>query len=366
MGWNRNIWIFVTPWSELMDALGPFDVFRFAGAIGEHGHYDVQVVAAKERTVWSHCGLGLTAHATLDEISARCEPHTVIVGGGHPKIPEGGAEETFVRFLRERRDSIERIASVCSGAFLLGEAGLLDGRRATTHWSLLQMLQKRVPEAEVLDDRLFVHDEAVWTSAGMSSGIDLALQMVEEDLGHQIAAAVARLMVLQLRRSGSQRQYSMPLMGQNVEREELRSLQCYVLENLRENLSIERLAGHANMSVRSLTRTFKKELGMSPANFVRRLRIEEACRLLEDSRLSMGEIAKATGLGGESTLRRSFSSSLGVSPSVYRDRFGCRVATALQSTPEALERRKALMARVPFMDLPNTPGPERDVGVDPS
>jgi transcriptional regulator GlxA family with amidase domain len=204
---------------------------------------------------------------------------------------------------------------------VLAEAGVLDGRRATTHWQYLEQLREKFPQVQVVDDGIYVQDRGVWTSAGLMAGVDLMLALVEEQHGHAVAMAVAKRMVLFLRRSGRQAQFSSALERQAKEPSELAELDAFVLEHLDEALPVSRLAAGLAMSVRTLTRWCRDHLDESPAEVVRRLRIEAAQRLLEESPLPLKDIAARTGLGDASTLWRAFSQQLGVPPNAYRERF---------------------------------------------
>jgi transcriptional regulator GlxA family with amidase domain len=213
------------------------------------------------------------------------------------------------------------VASVCSGAFVLAAAGLLDGRRATTHWGWCDTLAESFPDVTVEPDCIFVRDGNVWTSAGVTAGIDLALAMVEEDAGREVALAIARRLVVFLKRPGGQSQFSAQLAGQLAEREPLVELQAWIADHLDADLSVERLAEMATMSVRNFSRTFAAEVGITPARFVERARVEGARRLLEESTASVDEVAARCGFGTAETMRRTFLRALRVSPSDYRRRF---------------------------------------------
>ena len=317
----RRVWILVSPGSAALDVAGPYDVLRRANLRSKAGAYDLMVVGATEQLVVTPGGLGFGAHATLAEEASNGLPHTVVVCGGAPEVQKGSPEAHFSEWLRKHAAYIPRICSVCSGAFILGEAGLLDDRRATTHWGLLDSLRERFPRTRIVDDALFVSDGQVWTSAGVTSGIDMALAMVEEDLGYDVSLAVARFLVLFLRRSGNQRQFSATLAGQATERRELRELQEYIVAHLDEDLSIEKLAGVCSMSPRNFSRVFKTDVGLNPGSFVRIVRLDEARRLLENTDLGVGQIAARIGIRDESTLRRWFAERFGISPVQYRERF---------------------------------------------
>ena len=216
---------------------------------------------------------------------------------------------------------IRTIVSICTGAYVLGEAGLLDGRRATTHWLRLGDLRARFPAAKIVDEGIFVRDGRVWTSAGITAGIDLTLALVEEDHGHGVAMAVAKRLVLFLRRSGNQAQFSAALQRQEKEPPQLRDISTFVLEHVDEDLPVARLAKGVGMSPRTLTRWCREHLDESPAELVRHLRVDEARRLLEETSLPLKDITARTGFGDASTMWRAFTQRLGITPAAYRQRF---------------------------------------------
>jgi transcriptional regulator GlxA family with amidase domain len=210
---------------------------------------------------------------------------------------------------------------VCTGAFLLAAAGLLDDRRATTHWAFSDQLASRYPRVVVDPDLVFIHEGDVWTSAGITAGIDLALALVDDDLGPDVALAVARALVVFLTRPGGQAQFSRTLSAQQALRPELRELQAWIVGHLDEDLSVPVLAERALMSERSFARAFRREVGQTPGAYVEALRIERARTLLEDGARSLQAVAQATGFASAEVLRRAFHRHLGVSPADYRDRF---------------------------------------------
>jgi transcriptional regulator GlxA family with amidase domain len=210
---------------------------------------------------------------------------------------------------------------VCSGAFLLGEAGLLDGRRATTHWALCDALQRRYSRSRVEPDPIFVRDGKVSTSAGVTAGMDLALELVEEDGGRDLALSVARWLVMFLRRPGGQSQFSVQLRSQVAERRGLRDLQTWIAEHLADDCSVPALARRAGMSPRNFARAFQREIGVTPAASVEAQRVEEARRLLETADLSVAEVAAACGFGRVETMHRAFRRGVRVSPGQYRRHF---------------------------------------------
>jgi transcriptional regulator GlxA family with amidase domain len=292
---------------------GPAEVFAAAG-----DEYRVEIVAPAAGMVRASSGLALWADATLAEVRGPID--TLVVAGG-----EGTRtvmlDEAFVGDIRRLAPASRRVASVCSGAFVLAAAGLLDGRRATTHWGWCDVLAAAFPTVTVESDRIFVRDGDVWTSAGVTAGIDLALAMVEDDVGRDVALAVARRLVVFLKRPGGQSQFSAQLAGQLAERQPLSDLQVWITDHIADDLSVERLAERTAMSVRNFSRTFSREVGLTPARFVERARVDGARRLLEESSASVDEIAVRCGFGTSETMRRTFLRSLHVTPTDYRRRF---------------------------------------------
>ena len=216
---------------------------------------------------------------------------------------------------------VRRLGSVCSGAFVLAEAGLLDGRRATTHWSVCDALAQRYPRVRVDPDPIFIRDGRIYTSAGVTAGMDLALALVEEDHGREIALHVARELVLFLRRPGGQSQFSAQLALQTTDHQPLRELQAWIAEHPSADLSVATLAARVAMSPRNFARVFVRELGLTPARFVEQIRVEAARRRLEESAHGVDLIASECGFGSAESMRRSFVRTLRVPPSAYRSRF---------------------------------------------
>jgi len=317
----RQVWFLLFPGSELLDLSGPWAVLGYANEVMGREAYTSYLVTPLGREVRTRHGLELRAARSLGDVADISAPDIVVVAGGAiaGKLPP--SEARAVRWLRQRHRSIPTLVSICTGAFVLAEAGLLDGRRATTHWQYVDVLRQRFPKVRVVDDDIFLRDGCVWTSAGITAGIDLMLALVEEDHGHAVAMAVAKNLVLFLRRSGRQAQFSQMLKRQEDEPTRLRDLSAFIFEHLNQPLSLERLARNVGMSVRTLTRCCRQELGESPAALVRRARIEEAQRLLEQTSLPLKDIAVRTHLGDASTLWRTFTRYLGITPADYRARF---------------------------------------------
>lgn len=228
----------------------------------------------------------------------------------------------LVAWLAQASGKAKRTASVCSGTFLLAEAGLLEGRRAATHWAMFDMLKQRYPSIEIDNDAIFVKQDSIWTSAGVSAGIDLALALVEEDCGREVALLVAREMVVFLKRPGGQAQYSQLLQSQTSEGAAFDDLHLWISHNLAtENLTVETLAQQVQMSPRNFARVYKLKTGRTPAKAVEVLRVEAARRLLEDSERNIDQISRLCGFGDEERMRLTFQRNLGVSPRDYRSRF---------------------------------------------
>ena len=317
----RQVWFVTFPDSELLDLSGPWAVLGYANEISGRPVYATHLVAPTGGGVRTRHGLVLSGARSLDEMMAHDVPDTLVIAGSAAMDGLPRSERRFVGWLRDHHREIHRIVSVCTGSFVLGEAGLLDGRRATTHWRYRDALRLRFPKARVADDDIFLCDGRIWTSAGITAGIDLMLALVEEDHGHALAMSVAKCLLLFLRRSGTQAQFSQVLAQQEREPARLRDLSAFVLGHLDEDLSVERLAREAGMSARTLSRWCERELGESPAALVRRLRLEESQRLLEQTSLPLKAIAARTLIGDASTLWRVFVRRLGVTPAEYRARF---------------------------------------------
>ena len=296
---------------QSLDLSGPAEVFAAAG-------WPVRTVTVDGAPVRSSSGITVVPDGDL--ASARGPIDVLVVVGGDG-TPAAMRDARLLAWLRRAASRSARVASVCSGAFVLAEAGLLDGRRATTHWSVCDALAERYPDVEVDPDPIYVRDGDVWTSAGVTAGMDLALAMVEEDLGRDVALAIARRLVLFLRRPGNQSQFSAQLALQSADRDALRDVQHHIAEHLDDDLSVDALAAHASMSPRHFARCFRDETGTTPARFVEAARLEAARRRLEESDDSIESIARACGFGTPETMRRAFVRVLHVAPTEYRRRF---------------------------------------------
>jgi transcriptional regulator GlxA family with amidase domain len=319
----RQVCFIVFPGSEVLDISGPWSVLGYTNEVMQCEAYTLHVMSPLGGVTRTRHGLALNGTRSLDDKSIAA-PDIVVIAGGATVSPLPSSEARAARWLRKHHRNIPTLISICTGAFVLGEAGVLDGRRATTHWQYVDVLRQRFPRAHVVDDDIFLRDGRVWTSAGITAGIDLMLALVEADHGHAVAMAVAKALVLFLRRSGGQAQFSQMLKRQEEEPTRLRDLSAFILEHLNEQLSLEELARSVGMSLRTLTRWCRREIGESPAALLRRLRIEEAKRLLEQTSLPLKDIAARVRLGDMSTLWRIFTRYLGVTPAEYRARFAMR------------------------------------------
>jgi transcriptional regulator GlxA family with amidase domain len=302
---------------QALDLVGPAEVFSMASRITA-GAYTIEVVASQKREISTSSGLHLRPDRSL--AACRGPIDTLVVVGGEG-VPDAIADRTVVPWIGRAATRSRRVASVCNGAFLLARAGLLDGRRATTHWGACEALQNRHPEIEVDADAIFVKDGDVYTSAGVTAGMDLSLALVEEDLGRRTALEVARWLVLFLKRPGGQSQFSAQLSVQIAEREPLRDLQAWIADNLDADLSVPALAERACMSPRNFARAFRREVGVTPGVYVEAARVEAARVALDGTQEPIESIARRCGFGTVETMRRAFHRKLGVGPSSYRERF---------------------------------------------
>jgi transcriptional regulator GlxA family with amidase domain len=264
---------------------------------------------------------GLQLAATADLGGLRRPIDTLLVVGGRC-AHEAAEDGAFVRVVRRQAARSRRVGALCTGAFILAAAGSLEGRRATTHWLFGDLLAERHPGVSVDTDPVFTGSDGVWTSAGVTASFDLLLSFVEEDLGAEVAREVARILVVFLRRTGNQAQYSAQLQTQLADRRPVRELQQYIADHPDADLSLAALADRLHMSPRHLGRVFCQEVGMSPGRYVERIRLETARRRLEESDHSVEAVALAAGFGSAETMRRVFVTNLAVSPTDYRRRFG--------------------------------------------
>jgi transcriptional regulator GlxA family with amidase domain len=312
----RRVVIAVFPGVQTLDVTGPAEVFRAATLLKPPG-YEV-TIAARTAGRMETSTVSFVPDARLEDCTGPIDT-LIVAGGSGTRAAE--EDEALVAWIAEAATRSRRVASVCTGAFLLARAGLLDGRRATTHWASCAELAERYPAVTVDPDPIFVRDRSVVTSAGVTAGMDLALALVEEDLGRETALAAARWLVLFLQRPGGQTQFSAQLAAQTADRAPLRELQAWIPDHLDEDLSVPALACRAAMSDRNFARAFRRETGMTPAAYVEAARVERARIALETGDLPVEAIARQAGFGTVETLRRAFRRRVGVSPIDYRDRF---------------------------------------------
>jgi len=306
---------------QSLDVTGPLEVFTGANAWrasrGEDPAYEVRTASLGGRAVRTSSGLRVIPDGDLRDYRPARPDLLIVPGGEGSRRPD----PELTGWLRAHGRQAGRLVSVCTGAFLLAAAGLLDGRRVTTHWFYCAALAAKYPELNVEADPIFVRDGNVATSAGVTAGIDLALALVEDDLGRDAALDIARHLVVFLRRPGNQAQFSAQLAGQLASREPLRDVQRWIAEHPAADLSVETLASQASLSPRQFARAFAAEVGMPPGRYVDRVRLETARRRLEDTGDGIEQTARSCGYGTPEAMRRAFVRALGVSPGEYRRRF---------------------------------------------
>lgn len=309
----RKVVIVGPPPVQILDVTGPLEVFSNAS-----GYEMVLGTPSAERWLETHRGVPLGNAVPIEEIHGPID--TLIVAGG-PGAESGSYDPRLVQWVAKKATEARRVASICTGAFLLAEAGLLDGKEAVTHWLFCDRLEREYPKVKVRRDPIYLRDGSVYTSAGITAGIDLSLALVEEDHGHAAALKIARFLVMFLVRPGGQAQYSHMLSHQAGASQPLRELQVWMLENLRAHLTVETLAERVGMSARHFTRVCLRETGMNPGQFVDRMRVEAAQQRIDSSSQGLKEIADACGFGSAEGMRRAFSRVLGVTAAEYASRF---------------------------------------------
>ena len=314
--------IIVYPGFKAMEAVGPMSVFEYANlhlarrkrAPG----YDVRIASSRLGPVMSDTLMSLDASKIINTLAL--PDSAIIVGARHIQaaLADGGAIVDWVAQVSPR---IRRLAALCSGAFFLAAAGVLDGRRATTHWSVADRLQADFPAIEVNADAIFVRAGNLWTSAGVTAGMDLALALVEEDYGRELALEVATEMVVYLKRPGGQSQFSSHLLSERTARPNIRELHSWILDYLGERFTVAQLADKAMMSERHFARVFQQEVGLSTQEFIEASRFERGTQLLADLALPLKAVAARAGFSDEPHMRRVFMKKLGITPKLYRERF---------------------------------------------
>jgi transcriptional regulator GlxA family with amidase domain len=319
----RRVVLVVFPDLQLLDLGGPLEVFAMADRFSdsEVSEYVTEVVSPDGGAIRASSGLEISANRAIG--ACRGPIDTLVVVGGRG-VAQAIVDDRLVAWIRSAAQRSRRVTSVCSGAFLLARAGLLDGRRATTHWATCARLARLFPEVTVDPDPIFIRDGNVWTSAGVTAGMDLALALVEDDLGPERAREIARYLVLFVQRSGGQSQFSAQLAAQRPERDTLVQLASWIADHLGDDLSVPVLAARTSMSVRNFSRRFAQEFGSTPGAYVEAVRVEAGRRLLETTGRGLTDIARDCGFGTVETMHRSFQRTIRVTPGQYRQHFSPR------------------------------------------
>jgi transcriptional regulator GlxA family with amidase domain len=314
----RFVAMLVYPGVVAMDVFGPLEAFASANAVAHRPLYRLAIAGMSLAPVETSLGIRIAPSIAVADIKEPID--TLLVSGGFGQA-EASCDQSLLAWLKAGRKQARRCGSICTGAFVLAAAGLLDGKRATTHWAMAEELSRRYPQVSVDVDRIFVRDGNVYTSAGVTAGIDLALGMIEEDHGRTLALRVARSLVVHLKRAGGQSQFSNLLLAQFAASPPVRLVQEWALEHLTANLSVKTLAVRARMSERTFRRAFAEEIGETPRDFVERVRVDAARNLFEEAQLSVQAVATRCGFETVDNLRRAFVRRLGVTPQQYRQRF---------------------------------------------
>lgn len=302
---------------ESIDVAGPASVFTKAEQM-HPGSYRLHIASPAGGTVLTNGGLSFAGTCTLEQLPTSIDT-LIVAGGDEPGVRAAIVEQRIGAWLTHNAPRIRRVASVCTGAFALAAAGLLDNREATTHWRVCDLLQTLRPQARVLRERIYVHDGPVWTSAGVTTGIELALALVEDDLGHAVSMEIARTLALPMLRGGEQPQLSQALQAQAAASHRLRELVAWIGMHTRDDLSVEVLASRVQMSPRNFARAFAAETGCTPARFVEQTRVAAAAQLLRQTQWTQERIASRSGFRSVDALQRAFARQHGVTPGVYRE-----------------------------------------------
>ncbi len=320
---GHRVTMLIYPDAQMLDITGPLEVFARTGRwLHDNDYcdfvpYTLDLVAASAGPVRCSSGVEIVASRSLGDVEAT---DTLLVSGGLG-YEKAADDPAIIDWLVRIARATPRVASICTGALLLARAGLLDGRRATTHWAYCDELGRSGADIRVDADAIYVRDDNIMTSAGVTSGIDMALAMIEEDWGQPVAVAIARQLVMYLKRPGGQSQFSEQLRAQAADSDRLQRLQLWILENLERPLPVPELARRVSMSERSFSRRFHAAVGTSPAKYVERCRVQAARARLEQTSHSLERIAASCGFRSSEILRRAFLRELGISPTAYRERF---------------------------------------------
>jgi len=324
---TKNIAFLIIPEATLLDITGPSEVFAQAMELlaERENNTDTPYVlhtisSERSKTVATASGIVIQCQNTISKVEYEIDT-LFIPGVPNSRQSKYKLNKPALKWIREQAGKVRRLCSVCTGTFLLAEAGIMEGKKATTHWEKCDLLGLLYPEISVDPNSIFVKDGNIYTSAGISSGMDLALALVEEDLGKTFALEVARQMVLYLKRPGSQSQYSSVLTHQHTDYRPVQDICQWITEHPEEDITLETLAERCSMSTRNFTRVFTRETGISPGRYIDKLRVETACRHLVDTQLSLKEIAVLCGLGSADNMRKVFLKYISIAPMDYRRNF---------------------------------------------
>ncbi|MGH1461537.1 MAG: GlxA family transcriptional regulator [Neptuniibacter sp.] len=314
----KTIAAFAYPNCQILDVTGPMQVFASANkAVGKTA-YNLQILGLNRSPVVTNSGMRLLPDAAFIEIDSI---DTLFLAGGHG-VSDVIRNSEVIKWVQEMSARVRRLASVCSGAFLLAEAGLLHGKKAATHWCACDKLAARYDDIDVEPDAIWINQGKLYTSAGVTSGIDLALALVEEDLGHAVSMEIAKELVVFMKRPGGQAQYSSQLQAQNKASGIVAKALSYIESNITEDLPLHRLSEVCCVSERHLFRLFKKEIGCSPTIYLESNRLDLAQKLLVEASMNNDQVAMRSGMGSADNLRKVFIRRLGITPSEYKQRFG--------------------------------------------
>jgi transcriptional regulator GlxA family with amidase domain len=314
----RKVVIVGPPPVQVLDVTGPLEVFSNAP------DYKIQLAnPGHERTLRTNRGIVLGDATPMADVRGPID--TLVIAGG-PGAESGSYDPNFIAWIVKAAGQSRRLASICTGAFVLAEAGLLNGKQAVTHWSFCDRLAREYPKVVVRPEPIYLRDGSIYTSAGITAGIDLSLALVEEDYGHETALKIARFLVMFLVRPGGQAQYSHMLSHQAMTSQPLRELQVWMLQHLRDDLTVESLAERIGVSARHFTRVCLRETGMNPGQFVDRMRVEAAQQIIDSSSHGLKEIADSCGFKSADAMRRTFLRVLGVTAAEYASRFKSTLA----------------------------------------
>lgn len=320
---RRRVVIVLGQCTNSLEYMGPLQVFMEANFFLERAGrsdlgYDLEIVAVEPGIVFEMLGMTITVDRSYDTLSGEID---TIVFQAVDEDERTIRDESFITWVKDVAGRTRRVTSICVGTYVLAEAGLLNGRRATTHWMACDELQRRYPEVRVDPEPIFVKDGHIYTSAGSTAGIDLSIALVEEDFGSGLALRVAQGLVMYLKRPGSQAQFSAQLSTGFSRQSSIREVQTYVVEHLDDDLSVDQLAQRASMSPRNFARVFSQEAGVSPGKFIERTRLERARLHLEQTDTPIGRIARQCGYRTADGMRVAFERNLGINPREYRQRF---------------------------------------------